>query len=160
MNTTLIKNNNPKKRFTFYVLRSTFIILAILTIVVIPLFTSAQSIVPCGNLADPNTGVVSNPCTFNDFIITVGRIVNGIIIIISAWAAVSFMYAGYAYLTSGGNQEKVSYAKGIFWKVFLGYIIILGAWAFIHMIEITLMANTNSPSDTTNPGTSFLQKTN
>ena len=100
----------------------------------VPFLASAQSIVTCGTVTDAN-GVVSNPCTFMDFIKTVGGIVNGTVLMVSVYAAISFMYAGYAYLTSGGSQDKVSYAKGIFTKVLMGYIIILSAWALVYTIE-------------------------
>lgn len=131
-------------KFSLSVFTFTFLLF---TFVGLPLSVSAvdwsKAIVPCGY--DDARGGDNNDtldpiehCTFNDFVQMAGRIVNGIIIFISAYAAVSFMYAGYAYLTSGGNQEKVSYAKQLFWKVFLGYIIILGAWAFIYMIEQAL----------------------
>ena len=120
-------------------LKNLFIILAIVTVVAIPLFVSADGMISCGDTSHTTAATNDDqPCTFNDFIVVVGRIVNGTVIIISVWAAISFMYAGYAYLTAGGNQEAVSRAKGIFWKVFLGYIVILGAWAFIYMIEQTL----------------------
>ena len=130
-------NKISKKRSTFYALRFA-VFLAIATIVAIPVFASAAGMIPCG-------GEGEAACTFNDFIKVIGNIVNGVIIIISVYAAISFMYAGYAYLTSGGSEEKVSYAKGIFWKVFLGYIIILGAWAFVYMIETQLKVNPNVP---------------
>lgn len=119
-----------------------FIILAIVTLVSIPIFVSAAGMISCGDTSHTTATLDDDhPCAFSDFIRVVGNILNGTMIVISIYAAISFMYAGYAYLTSGGNQEKVSYAKNIFWKVFLGYIIILGAWAFIYMIENTLFSN-------------------
>ncbi|OHA15545.1 MAG: hypothetical protein A3B08_03820 [Candidatus Taylorbacteria bacterium RIFCSPLOWO2_01_FULL_43_44] len=93
---------------------------------------------PCAGNGEPNTNGLLDPwevCTFNDFIVMVGGIINFIIILASVYAAVSFMYAGYAYLTSGGSQEAVSRAKSIFKKVFIGYIIVLTAWLMIYTIE-------------------------
>src|SRR3989338_2940773 len=118
------------------ILNTLLIIPVIFTFVGMPFFVLAlgpgdpdNAIVPCGydgahgptvqgkaTLGQMNGQLDPNErCTFNDFIRTVGRLVNGTIIVISAYAAVSFMYAGYAYLTSGGNQEKISYAKQLFW---------------------------------------------
>ena len=150
------RDSNFKKRSTFHVLRL-IVIVGVFAFVAVPFFVfAADPIVICGTEVNAQ-GVVSNPCTFNDFLKTIGGIVNGTLIVISVSAAISFMYARYSYLTSGGNQEKVSYAKGIFWKVFLGYIIILGAWAFVHTIEVALLKNTNSPANQGDPGTSFLK---
>ncbi len=133
-----------------------FIILVLTVIVTAPFFVFAVS------KGDPDTSIVtcgydgahgpivngqrtfgelngqldkSEQCTFNDFIRVIGGIVNGTMLLISVYAAISFMYAGYAYLTSGGSSEKVSYAKGIFKKVLVGYIIILTAWLIIYTIE-------------------------
>jgi hypothetical protein len=145
-------------------------LLFILSAVAFPLFASADGLVPCGTQvysagerveiingkSFDYVGIVKNPCTFNDFIVVVGNIVNLAIIFASVAAAVAFMWAGYIYLTSGGSQEANSRAKSIFKKVLIGYIIILSAWALVHMIEKELMANTNSPSNPTSPGSSFL----
>ena len=156
------------------------VVLAIVTIVVVPVFASAldfsKTLIPCGwvgardnldssgnptllvpnepnsNPPVPRTSLLpAEQCNFNDFIIVIGRIVNGTVILISVWAAISFMYAGYAYLTSGGNEQKVSYAKQIFTKVLIGYIIILTAWLFIYTIEQAFYT-----SDTNGRPNSFL----
>ncbi len=79
-------------------------------------------------------------CRFNDFVSLATGVVNGTIILISVYAAISFMYAGYAYLTSGGSQEKVTYAKQIFYKVLIGYIVILTAWLIVYMIEMSFFS--------------------
>lgn len=83
---------------------------------------------------DPN-----EECNFFDLVTTINVIIQGTIMMASIWAAIAFMYAGYAYLTSGGSQEKVSYAKGIFKKVLLGFIIVLSAWVFIKLFEDAML---------------------
>jgi hypothetical protein len=97
--------------------------------------------VPASMRTNPKEGALdpNEECNFYDFVTTINVIIQGTIVIISIYAAISFMYAGYAYLTSGGSQEKVSYAKGIFKKVLLGYIIILSAWAFVKLIEDAML---------------------
>ncbi len=139
-------------------------IFSIVLVFVLPIITFAivegdQRIVPCGydgarasggkvdknvpaTMQDNPTAGKLDPneeCNFYDFIAMINIIIIGTIMMVSIYAAISFMYAGYAYLTSGGSQEKVSYAKGIFKKVLLGYIIILSAWVFVRMIESTLL---------------------
>ncbi len=112
------------------------IIMAVVLVLIGPIFVSAQSIVPCGQ--DKNSDGLIGPseeCTFNHFVVMIGNVVNGTLLVISVWAAISFMYAGYAYLTSGGSQEKVSYAKSLFKKVLIGYILILSAWAIVKTLE-------------------------
>ncbi len=141
-----------------FFIKQIFLISALSILLVLPIFTYSLSfkntMVPCGwdgardplkDDGSPNGNGVIEPremCNFYDFIKMIGGLVNGTIIIVSAYAAVSFMYAGYAYLTSGGSQEKVGHAKSIFTKVLTGYIIILIAWAFIYMIEQAFFSDT------------------
>lgn len=128
-NTKILKFRTRRladKFFMFYVLGFMFLAL--------PLFASAAGLIPCGGTT---ANVDNHPCAFSDFIVLAGKIIKLAVIYASLAAAVAFMYAGYAYLTSGGSQEKVSYAKGIFKKVLIGYIIILGAWVFIYGMEQT-----------------------
>lgn len=155
-----MKNKKTFFNYKFSLLVFSFIIFSFVNL---PLVASAvdmsKSMVPCG-WDGAHGGAIdgklspNEECQFKDFLIMINGIVTGTLIVMNAWAAVSFMYAGYAYLTSGGSQEKVSYAKGIFKKVLMGYIIILMAWAFVSMIEKALLNDTSNPS---NGGSSFLQ---
>src|SRR3989344_1334669 len=93
---------------------------------------------PCPGNGEPKTNGILDPwemCNFTDFVFMVGGIINGTVMMISVYAAISFMYAGYAYLTSGGSQEAVGRAKSIFIKVFIGYMVVLTAWLMIYTIE-------------------------
>lgn len=146
-----------------------FIILALSLLLVVPITTYSldfsKTIVPCGwdgarvplkSDGSPKGNGTLEPnemCNFFDFIKMIGGLVNGTLIIVSAYAAVSFMYAGYAYLTSGGSQEKVSHAKNIFTKVLTGYIIMLIAWAFVYMIEQAFFTTEMSRDSFLNEGT-------
>lgn len=97
--------------------------------------------VPLEMRTNPKVGELdtNEQCNFYDFVAMINIIIIGTIMMASTWAAISFMYAGYAYLTSGGSQEKIGYAKGIFKKVLIGYIIILSAWGFVKMFEDAML---------------------
>ncbi|MBI2474639.1 MAG: hypothetical protein HYV68_02980, partial [Candidatus Taylorbacteria bacterium] len=97
----------------------------------------SSGIVPCGIDGD-NDGILEDDekCKWEDVIKLVGNIIDLIIMVVSVAAALSFMYAGFLYLTSAGQQGPVDRAKGIFKKVLAGYIIILVAWIFVHAIEL------------------------
>lgn len=49
-------------------------------------------------------------------------------------AAVMFAYAGILYVTASARAENLNQAKGIFGKVFLGFVFILGAWLMIDIL--------------------------
>lgn len=49
-------------------------------------------------------------------------------------ATIMFVYAGFLYVTAASRPENLNQAKGIFGKVFLGFIIVLTAWLIINLI--------------------------
>lgn len=53
-------------------------------------------------------------------------------------ATVMFAYAGFLYVTAASRPENLNQAKGIFGKVFLGLILVLGAWLIINLVMSVL----------------------
>jgi hypothetical protein len=110
-----------------------------------PFFVSAQQIqegtgkyrggiIPCGIIspgADTAT-IKAQECTFSDLLILGQNIIKYLIFISIPIAAIAFAWAGFLYLTSGGETGKISKAKGIFWNVMLGFIFILTAWLLVY----------------------------
>lgn len=54
-------------------------------------------------------------------------------------AVVAFIFAGFKYLTAGGNEGQIKQAHTIFRNVALGLIIVLAAWLIVHTIIIGLV---------------------
>lgn len=73
-------------------------------------------------------------CTFSEFVATFERIVSEIIKISLYFVAIIFVMAGYLYLTSGGDQGKITKAHNMFTKVVIGLIIILSAYLVVEGI--------------------------
>jgi hypothetical protein len=85
-------------------------------------------LIPCGNSTQA-------ACTFNDLIILAQNVIEFLIFKIAApIAAVMFVYAGFLWVTNGGNESQITQAKGIFWAVFWGFVVALAAWLTINMI--------------------------
>jgi len=123
--------------------------------------TNDQGLVPCGTktyppgtvvqkrvmdssgqirtIANDISGQISNPCTFNDFIVGIKRIVNFLIVLGVAFAAIAFAWAGFLYMTAAGNSSKIEEAHSIFYKVLLGFVIMLTAWLIVNTIEKVLL---------------------
>ncbi|MFZ2484740.1 MAG: hypothetical protein WAX80_00515 [Minisyncoccia bacterium] len=85
-------------------------------------------------------GVCSGPdCTFGSLIILLKNLITDLVIISTLLAAMAFAYAGIVLLTSGGSEAKKETAKGILWKVLIGYLWILFAWIIVYTITSTLL---------------------
>ncbi len=123
-------------------------------IFIIPLATVAQElepgkknyqiIIPCEGEGVSNgaQGTVSEKmCGFKDFMNLVDRFIKLLLYVAVLLAVISFIYAGFRLLFSGGNEEAVKHAKHIFWNVVVGLVLVYGAWLIIHFIVVTLGVN-------------------
>jgi len=106
---------------------------------------TVSGLIPCGNGALVGGMVAENErCTFDDLIILAQIVINFLIFRIAApIAAVMFAYAGFLWLTNGGNESKITQAREVFWMVFWGLVIALAAWLTVNMI-VTFFVGTNS----------------
>ena len=78
------------------------------------------------------------PCDFNAFIGLGNSIIKFLIEIGAFLGAISFAWAGWLYVTSGGNPGTIDKAKDIFWKVIVGFILMLAAWLIIKLVIASL----------------------
>ena len=97
-----------------------------------PFLALSAGLVPCGGPAP------EKPCDFDFLVEMAQNIIRFLIIIGGSLGAVSFAYAGWLYLTSGGNPGKVTAAKDIFIKVIIGFIFMIAAWLIVTLIVNTL----------------------
>ncbi len=88
-------------------------------------------LVPCGN-----TGQA--PCQACHFVVLAQNVVNWFIYISVFVAAVMFAGAGFFYLTSAGDEKKVTLAHSIFQNVFIGLLFILLGWLIVDTVMKTL----------------------
>lgn len=89
-----------------------------------PLFVGAQGLVPC-----------TNNCTIADFLVLINRIINFLLRSVAVpLGAISFAWAGWLYMTAGGNPSKVSQAHDIFKTTVVGLLIALAAWLIVSAI--------------------------
>jgi hypothetical protein len=86
-------------------------------------------IVPCD-------GVNCNLCHLVDL---AQNLINIGIFISITLAAMTFAYAGFLYLSTGGDVSKATTARQIFTKVAIGLAIILGAWIGVDTLMKTVV---------------------
>jgi len=82
---------------------------------------------------------VVSECGFNELIQLAQNLVTDLILISSLLAGAVFAYAGLKLMVSGGNESVMKDAKGMLWKVLVGYLWILGAWLLIYTISSVLL---------------------
>lgn len=91
------------------------------------------ALVQCGT---GDTSAASSECNFAAFMSLVQRLINFMLFVLAIpFAAISFAYAGYLYLSSAaGNEGNVKRAHEIFSTVAINLIIAFSAWLVIHAI--------------------------
>lgn len=98
-----------------------------------------------GDSSQGDTGLVvcSKPpdCTYEEFIQTIEKVMNFIIITSASVAAIMFAYAGFLFMTAGGDTGKISKGKQVFTSVAIGFFIILSAWLIIKLVLTGLNAD-------------------
>lgn len=115
----------------------TLILLFILAILIIPVFSSAQTagewegLVPCGR--SDATGAIANPCDFQDFMGLIDKVIKFILFFMAIpIAAIMFVYAGFLLVTAGGEAAHArTKAKGIFWNALIGLVLAAAAWIIV-----------------------------
>jgi hypothetical protein len=96
-------------------------------------FADTSGLIPCGNTQA--NGAVTDGCTYVDVIILAQTIIKFLIFDLAApIAVVMFAYAGFLYVTNGGNESKIKQAHEIFLYVFWGLLIALSAWLLVNFI--------------------------
>jgi len=95
----------------------------------VPLFVGAAGLIPC-------EGTRADPCDFNDVMTLINNIINFIILITAPVGTIMFTYAGFLYLTAGGNSGQISKAHSVFWAVFIGFVIVLAAWIIVKSVSV------------------------
>ncbi len=127
-----------KKKFLFFSLFIFFFSF-------LPLLTTAQGIVPCGQGSNK-----ANACTLCDLIVGVKNVIDfGMEILISV-AAVGVFIAGVMYVISSGNEQMVTTAKNFLSASLIGFTVVLSAWLIVNVVMWILVANGNLGVGATN----------
>lgn len=77
-------------------------------------------------------------CTFSDFMRQVDHIIGLLLFVATFLAVISFVYAGFRLIFSGGNEDAVKQAKHIFLNVVVGLVLAYGAWLIVHFFVTTV----------------------
>jgi len=76
--------------------------------------------------------------------IIVGRIINITLLFLGVIAVGLIIYAGFLWMTSGGNDDKIEQAKAILKNAVIGLVIVLSSWGIASFILSRLMQSTGN----------------
>jgi len=113
-----------------YLIKSrVYIFIVILSILFIaPFVVFGQGLVPCEGVN----------CTIDHLVELATRVVDWfVILIVPSLAGLAFMIAGFYYITSAGDPNRVQRAHEIFKYTFLGIVVALAAWLIIKTLLTT-----------------------
>lgn len=130
------------KKFKFFIL-----IFGLLSLSLVANFAFAQDF---GTNAVANG--LNNSLSSADPRFIIGRIIQVALSLLGVIAVVLVMYAGFLWMTSGGDEEKIGQAKKILTNAVIGLVIILMSWAITTFILSKLLEAMGS--STGNGGTS------
>jgi len=102
-------------------------------------------------LGATSTAIFDNPLgKTSDISALVSNIINFLIILAIPITAILVVYAGYLYITSAGNEEKVKIAqKALVWAI-IGFAIVLIANSIPAIIQEFLSGESITTTTTTN----------
>ena len=107
-----------------------FVTLSLLILSPYIAFAQIPTIVPCNGV----------DCTFCHVAQLAQNVLNDGIYIAVFLSAILFAYAGWKYVTAGGEPGKAGEAKKIFWNVGAGLVLILAAWLIVDLIMKILVS--------------------
>lgn len=117
------------------------------TFALVPVITHAailDTLVPCGN--DISHGTDANyiwywgECDICDLTRLAMNVLNFLIVISIAFAALLFANAGFLYITSPGNSGNIARAHKIFTSALIGIVLILAAYLLIDTVMRILIS--------------------
>jgi len=123
--------NDEKESFMLKYFLSSLLLFSLITV---PVY--GAGLVPCG-------GEGEEECTLCHLWELASRVINFISFNVAIPIAVLlFVVAGFLFLTSGGNQTRLTRAKGIFFNTLIGLVIIFCSWLIVDTIFKTLARDT------------------
>lgn len=82
-------------------------------------------------------------CNFDSLLLLAKNLMAAVIIVLVTYTAIGFAWAGYLFMSAGGDVSKITWAKSVFVKLIWGFIFILSAWIIVRTITYVLLEPAN-----------------
>ncbi|MBI5134036.1 MAG: hypothetical protein HZA81_01460 [Candidatus Taylorbacteria bacterium] len=96
-------------------------------------------LVTCTGVVDPRTGK-GVECDYNQLISTAYRVIKFVLYMLIPILLGMVLFTGWKFLTAGGDTMKLESAKKMLKPVFVGLVLIFGAWLFVYTVLDKLLA--------------------
>lgn len=107
-----------------------------------PIVSMGAGLVPCGDDPTGSSYLLATGCNLCDFGQLVQNVINYLTVISIPISALLFFYAGYLFLTAGGNQYKITQGRRVMGSAVIGFLIVCAAWLVIQTIVVGLTQGT------------------
>ena len=99
------------------------------------------------NYVNQNVNLVSSS---GDLVSTITRIINYFLGFLALIAVVVVLIAGFLWMASGGNEEKIAQAKSTLRNGLIGLMIILLAWVIVYFVMKAVLGDTGAGNSSFN----------
>jgi hypothetical protein len=93
------------------------------------LVSSTAGLMPTNAYAAPNDIPGLNEKDITDFLVVVAQFALQFVLVV---AAIFIILAGYTYITSLGNEQKIEQAKMMLLYTIIGVMVVLGAYLIVN----------------------------
>jgi Type IV secretion system pilin len=122
-------------RTSFFILLSCFILFSV-GLFALPAAPAEAGIIPCG-LSKPDPAIAGGgtaKCTLCHLIVGINEIIKLLRNIMLAVAIAVIVAMAFVYITAGGDEGRMRFAKGGITAALIGFAIILLAWVVVNFI--------------------------
>lgn len=91
-----------------------------------------------GQLVGGAAAKLQNPIRYDTFSEFVEAVIKAAVEILMPFVVLAFIYSGFLFVKAQGKEDEITKAKtAIYWSV-IGAFILLGAWGFAQIIDMTV----------------------
>lgn len=125
-----MKNRTIKQLLTLF---------SLVALLVLPYFVFAGSSGPMDNLQDVGEGGGYESADETTLSSMAGEIVNVFLGFLGIIFIILIIYAGFKWMTAGGNEDKIKEARTMITRAIIGLLIVIGSWAIWNFIFSRLL---------------------
>ena len=110
-------------------------------------------LIPCNSANASQDTLTSNPttCDYNALVLTVQRFINLLLYASGFIAVILVVFAGFKYLTAGGDTNKTTQARKILSAAVIGMIIAFCSWLVVNTVVNSFISSSFSGGVVVNP---------
>ena len=114
-------------------IKNIIVLLFLIAVLVLPYFVFAQT--PLDGLKNvAESGGYSSETSDTTMSAIIGTVISAVLSVLGVIFLALFIYAGYTWMTAGGDESKLEKAKKTMNRAVIGLIITVGSWAIYQFV--------------------------